>query len=89
MLLGCDAGHRLEPMGIVGGALFYCPDFHGFGNLIRHFQGQLGTVGNAGLPGIKYGFPQTLTHGRLIKNVAAEHLRYIQDLIHTVASFLK
>ena len=89
VLFSGDAGHGLEPMGIVGGALLNCPDLHGLGDLIGNFQGQLGAVSNAGLPGIKHGFPQTLAHGCLVKNIAAKHLGYIQDLIHTVASFPK
>ena len=80
MLLGGDAGHRLEQMGIVGGAMFHCPIAHGGGDRIGDggiewrslvngpHEALVGRLGQAGL------------HFRLAEDIGPENVLQMDGL---------
>ena len=72
MFLGGEAGHGLEPVGIVGGAMLQRPGLHTVGNLVGRVQGQGGAVLQALLPG-HHGFTaDVFGHGVLVEHLGAE-----------------
>ena len=74
VLLRRDAGHGLEPVGVVGGALFHGPLLHGLGDLIGGGDIQRRSVCNALLPRLIGRRGQALLHGVLIEDHAAEQI---------------
>ena len=68
------AGHRLEPVGVMGAALLHGPCLHGTGNFIGGGQLQRRTVSDAALPSLIAGVGQALLHGLLVEYPAAEQL---------------
>ena len=72
VLLGGDAGHGLEPVGVVGGALFHGPLLHGLCDLIGGGDVQSGAVGDALLPRLVGRGRETILHGLLVEDHAAE-----------------
>ena len=52
MLFGGNASHRLEPVGVVGSALFQSPNFHSLSNFIGNIQLQRGAILDAKFPGV-------------------------------------
>ena len=89
MLLGGDAGHGLEPVGIVGRALLRCPFLHGIGNMVGHIQRQRGAARDAAAPCQKYFRIQPLPHDSFVENIAAKNCREIGDLVHRQNPFKK
>ena len=77
VLLRRDAGHGLEPVGIVGAATLHRPGLHGPGNLVGRGQLQGRPVGDAALPCLIAGVGQPLLHGHLIEYLTAEQLRQL------------
>ena len=63
MLFCGDAGHGLEPVGVVSCTLFRCPNLHGLSNVIGNIQRQGRAGFNAGLPGVENLRRKTLPHG--------------------------
>ncbi len=75
VLLGGDAGHRLEPVGIMGGAFLQRPLLHRVRNDVRHLRLQRLAV-LARLPQRPVGrLRQPLLHHRVVEYQAAEHFR--------------
>ena len=74
VLLRRDAGHGLEPVGVVGGALFHGPLLHGLGDLIGGGDIQRRSICNALLPRLIGRRGQALLHGVLIEDHAAEQI---------------
>ena len=72
MLFRCDAGHGLEPVGVMGGALFQRPLLHGLGDGVGHVQRKVGALVDAALPGGVHVLGKPLLHGVRIEYVAAE-----------------
>ena len=87
VLFGGDAGHRLEPVGIVGSTLFDGPDLHGIRNLISHIQRKLGTGNDTLLPCVIYFRRKPLLHSSIVENICTENFGDVDDLIHVDASF--
>ena len=83
VLLGGDAGHGLEPMGEMGGALFHGPLLHGLGDLIGGGNIQRGAFRDALFPGLVRGGRKALLHGLLVKDHAAEQFGEFQGGTHT------
>ena len=77
VLLGGDAGHGLEPVGVVGGTLFHGPGLHGARDLLRDVRIQRLVVGRrlfqstVGLVG------ESFVHDFIREDEAAEDLRNI------------
>ena len=89
MLLGRDAGQRLEPVRVVRGALLDCPFLHGVGNHIGHLEVQRLTL----LDGLHQVFVrcrwQPLLHRVLVEHHRAVDLRNIRhrrELLHSYLS---
>ena len=78
MLFCSEAGHRLEPVGIVGAAPLHRPGLHGPGNLVGGSQFQRCSIGDAALPRLIAGAGQPLLHGFLIEYSAAEQFGQFQ-----------
>ena len=83
-----DAGHGLEPVGIVGGALLHSPLLHGLGDLIGGADIQRGAVADALLPGAVRGGREPLLHGLLVKDHTAEQFREFHIGAHKVILLL-
>ena len=79
VLLGGDAGHGLEPMGVMGGAQLRGPVLHGRGDLVGNGTLQGGTLGHALPPSFVGVGGQALSHFVLIKDHAAEQFRDVFD----------
>ena len=78
VLLRRDAGHGLEPVGIVGAAPLHRPGLHGPGNLVGGSQFQRCSIGDAALPRLIAGAGQPLLHGFLIEYSAAKQFGQFQ-----------
>ena len=87
VLFGGDAGHGLEPVGVVGRALFDGPGLHGLGDLVSDRQGQLGAGVDAAAPGVKNAGSQAGSHDALAEYVTAEDGRNGSGFVHGVTSF--
>ena len=83
VLLGGDAGHGLEPVGEMGGALFHGPLLHGLGDLVGGGDVQRGALGDAFLPGAVGCGRQALFHGLLVEDQAAEQFGELFRCTHT------
>ncbi len=85
VLLGGDAGQRLEPVGVVGGTFFDGPILHGVG----HHRGHLGGKGNAGDDGLPQGLVgllgQPLLHDLVIKDIGPEQLGHGDSILTITA----
>ena len=87
VLFGGNAGHGLEPVGIVGGTLFQRPVLHGFGNGVGSFQLQLCAGIDAGAPGVIDLGGEALAHGGLVEDITAENLGDVDYRVHHLPSF--
>ena len=79
-----DTGHRLEPVGIMGGTVFQRPFLHRMSHYIRNiqvkrlaflnrlFQRLIGTLG------------QTFLHRRIVEYKTAKNLRYFHGLLSPI-----
>ena len=67
VLFSGEAGHRLEPVGEMGGAVFHCPLFHSYGYGIRHLQFQVGAVLNGFFQSFINIFGKLIPHDFVIK----------------------
>ena len=77
-----NAGHGLEPVGVVRSTLFRCPVLHSLGDMICNAEFQCGAALNAVLPrGIDLRC-QALLHGGFVEHVAAENFRNVQNFTH-------
>ena len=85
VLLGGDAGHRLEPVGEVGHALFNRPVLHRIGDHAGDLRIQRRALANGALERLVYVLGQPFLHNRLVENHAAEQFR---NLIHAFLSHL-
>ena len=85
VLLGGDAGHRLEPVGEVGRALFNRPVLHCIGDHAGDLRIQRRALANGALERLVYVLGQPFLHHRFVENHAAEQLR---NLIHAFLSHL-
>ena len=88
VLLRGDAGHGLEPVGVVRGTFFYCPGLHGTGDLLRDLRVQRLVVGRRLFQGIIGLVGESLMHDFVREQKAAEDLRYIVHT-HLVSSYKK
>ena len=77
MFFGGDTGHRLEPVGKVGGAFFNSPVFHGIGDHIGHRRFQVFTQFHGPMQRFIRIFWQTFLHDLVIKDHAAKKFRNI------------
>ena len=66
----------------MGGALFYRPLLHSFGNFIGGGDIQRGSIGDALLPGAVGRGREPLLHGLLIENQAPEELGEFLGVAH-------
>ena len=69
VLLGSDAGHRLEPVGVVGTALFDRPLLHRVGNGVRDLEIERNTVLDALTVGVIYILRQSHAHLLVVKYI--------------------
>ena len=81
VLFGGDAGHGLEPVGIVGGAQVRGPVLHGCSDLVGNGAGQGGALGHALPPCVICVRGQTLSHFVLIEDHAAKQFRDFLDIL--------
>ena len=82
MLLRSHSCQRLEPVGIMGSALFDRPFLHFMGNDICHLQRQLLALQD-GLFQILIDFlRKALLHHRVVEHVFAEYFSYICIFTH-------
>ena len=82
VLLGGDAGHGLEPVGVVGGALLHGPLLHGLGDLVGGGDVQRGPIRDTGLPGAVGCGREALFHGLLVEDHAAEQFGELHSGTH-------
>ena len=76
VLLGGEAGHGLEPVGVVGGPHLNGPVLHSPGDLHRQLLVQRPALAEALLPGGKGGCAEPLSHLVLRENHTAEQCGY-------------
>ena len=76
MLFGGNTGHRLKPVGKMGGALFNGPILHGVGNSVCQAHIQRGAIVNGFFQSLVNFLRQALFHGSVIKHGAAENFCY-------------
>ena len=74
VLLCGVAGHRLEPVGEMGGAPLNGPVLHGVGNVVGDGQIQSGLIFNALLPGAEGIGGEVLPHRVLVEDHASKQL---------------
>ena len=74
MLLGGDAGHGLEPVGVVGGPVVHGPVLHFRRHFVGGFQGEGGAILHALLPRPVAGGGEPLLHDVVVEHQAAEQL---------------
>ena len=86
VLLGGNAGERLEPVGIMGGALFDGPVLHNTGNHVGHVQIQRLALVNGGLQAFVGGAGKALLHYMLIEYHGAVDVLGV--CCHIIYSFL-
>ena len=80
MLFGGDAGHGLEPVGIVGSAQVRGPVLHGGGDLVGNGARQGGALSHALPPCVISVRRQALSHFVLIEDHAAEQFGDLFDV---------
>ena len=83
VLLTGDAGERLEPVGVMGGAHLHRPALHHAGNHIGHFNVQRLTLFQGGLQAFISSAGQAFFHHVLVEYVLAVDLHYIRCHILT------
>ena len=82
MLFGGEAGHGLEPVGEVGGAVLNGPVLHAFGNFVGGVQLERGAVLEALLPGHHGVAGDVLGHGCLVEDVDAKQAGDLFKFLH-------
>ena len=85
VLFSGNAGHRLEPVGIVGSAPVHGPVFHLGGHLVGGFQGEGSPLLHTFFPRSVAGIGQALLHNLLIEDHAAKLAGYVST--HRTLSF--
>ena len=83
VLLGGDAGHGLEPVGVMGGALLDGPLLHGLGDLIGGADVQGRAFSHALLPSTVGRGREPFLHGLFVKDQAAEQFGELRRCTHT------
>ena len=78
VLLRREIRHGLEPVGVMGGAVFNGPFFHGDRHGIGHVQLQMGSVLNGFFQGFVHVFGKLAPHDLIIEDKAAVDFRNIQ-----------
>lgn len=73
VLFRCNTGHGLEPVGEMGGALFYGPVLHGVGNDGGHGAVQPLAVLHSPLEGLVGLLGQTLPHDGVVEYHGTEN----------------
>ena len=86
VLLTGDAGQRLEPVGVMGGALLDCPALHHAGHDVGDLQVQGLALLDRRLQAFVGRAGQTLTHLMLVENFAA--VKFHNGCCHTSYSFM-
>ena len=81
VLLCGEAGHRLEPVGEMGGAVLNGPGLHGRSDLLRNLDGHGSALVDAGLQLFVSLFRESLLHDVVVEDEGAEDLRNI-DCCH-------
>ena len=71
MFFSCETGHRLEPMGVVSGTVFYSPFFHGNGYRISYVQLKMSSVFDCFAKCFVHILRQFVTHYLIVKNKAS------------------
>ena len=82
VLLSGDARHRLEPVGVVGRALFDCPVLHGACNNVRNRAVKLLALCNGLFESLENVLRKPLLHRFLIEYINAELLYNIKYFCH-------
>ena len=77
VLFGCDAGHRLEPVGIMGAAHLDSPVLHCRSHHICHADIQRFAVADGFFQRLVGGLWQSLLHFFVIEYIASEHFGYL------------
>ena len=88
VLFGGEAGHGLEPVGVVGGALLDRPVLHGVGDLTGGGTIQRRSLCQALLPLLVDGGGKALLHLLLAKHHLAKQGGNVRDLFTHAGSFL-
>ena len=86
MLLTGDAGQRLEPVGVVGGALLNGPALHDAGHDVGDLKVQRLALLNCRLEALVGRAGQTLAHLMLVEDFAA--VKFHNGCCHTSYSFM-
>ena len=89
VLLGGDAGHGLEPVGEVGGALFNGPVLHGVGDHRCHIGVQVLAQLDGFLQGLIGILGQARFHSGIVKNHGRKDIRYHTDFPFSVITIYK
>ena len=88
MLLGGDAGHRLEPVGEMGDALFHRPVLHGAGDHIGQLKRKRFARLNGPAEFLVADFGKLGAHHAVVEHHAAEQFRYFGHDRNPPASFI-
>ena len=83
VLFAGGAGQRLEPVGVMGGALLDGPAFHHAGHDVRHVQIQRLALLDGSLQALVGRAGQTLAHLMLVEDFAAVDLHNGAAILHT------
>ncbi len=75
VLFGGYTGHGLEPVGVMGDALFDGPVLHGVGHNVGHLQVQGSAVFDGALERLIGCLGKTLLHNSVVKNQTSKHFR--------------
>ena len=87
MLLRCDAGQRLEPVGIMGGTVLHRPVLHGLRHHVGRRQGQLPALVHD-LPDLLVdAFGKPFLHLAESEHLAGKQLFYVQYFAHFPSPF--
>ena len=71
MFLSSETGHRLEPVSVVSGTVFYRPFFHGNGYRVSYVQLQMSSIFDCFAKGFIHILRQFVTHYLIVKNKAS------------------
>ena len=87
MLLAGDAGERLEPVGVMGGALLDGPALHDAGHHVGDLDVQRLALFNGGLEALVSGAGEPFAHLMIVKDFAA--VEFHNGCCHTSYSFIR
>ena len=84
MLFSRNACQRLEPVGIMGRAVFYSPVLHGLRHNVRGCKGKLPALVHDLLHLFIYILGKTLSHSAQVEYVFAENCFNVQNFAHFI-----